>query len=37
MAEADNKRIKKYQKSVFDNMPGGQGPADKKFTTTNRS
>ncbi len=37
MAEADNKRIKKYQESVFGNMPGGQGPADKKFTTTSET
>ena len=37
MAEADNKRIKKYQESVFGNMPGGQGPADKKFVTTSKT
>ena len=37
MAEQDNKRINKYQKSVFDNMPKGDGPRDKKFTTTSET
>ena len=27
-------RIKKYQESVFGDMPADQGPADKKFVTT---
>ena len=29
--------IKKYQQSVFENMPEGTGPADKKFVTTSQT
>ena len=29
--------IKKYQESVFENMPEDAGPADKKFVTTSQT
>ena len=30
-------RIKKYQESVFENMPEGTGPADQEFITTSKT
>ena len=34
---ADTDKIRQYQKSVFDKMPAGEGPADKKFVTTSKT